>query len=117
MEGKTGEEVWECGTTTLLGGVLVPLDEGKRKDDPRWGFVVASVGDCKAYVGEGEGRAVMSLSLLSSLLSSLRLSSLLFSRLFTPLLSSLHLLLFTSLHLFLIHTAMCTRTSGKSSQK
>ena len=68
------EEIWEAGTTTLLGallptsphtehttpsartltalligGILVPLDEGKGEHDPKWAFVCASVGDCKAF--------------------------------------------------------------------
>lgn len=37
---------WECGTTTLLGGALVQL---KDPYNP-WGFVCASVGDCKAFL-------------------------------------------------------------------
>jgi CRP-like cAMP-binding protein len=37
---------WECGTTTLIGGALVQL---KDPYNP-WGFVCASVGDCKAFL-------------------------------------------------------------------
>jgi len=50
VEGKVGEDIWECGTTTLLGGVILPLDEGRKRDDPRFAFVCASVGDCKAFL-------------------------------------------------------------------
>lgn len=46
IEGK--EDIWEAGTTTLLGGMCLELQKEK-EDDPQWGFVCASVGDCKAY--------------------------------------------------------------------
>eukprot|EP01094_Clydonella_sp_ATCC50884_P011330 TRINITY_DN21127_c0_g1_i1.p1 TRINITY_DN21127_c0_g1~~TRINITY_DN21127_c0_g1_i1.p1 ORF type:complete len:754 (+),score=257.55 TRINITY_DN21127_c0_g1_i1:278-2539(+) len=44
------EDVWDAGTTTLLGGALVRLapSEGSRRKP--WAFVCASVGDCKAFV-------------------------------------------------------------------
>lgn len=41
-----GREIWDSGTTTLIGGLLLPLSgtsEGK------WGFVCVSLGDCKAF--------------------------------------------------------------------
>jgi hypothetical protein len=47
IEGK--EDIWEAGTTTLLTGMcleLVPQTES----DPKWCFVCASVGDCKAFL-------------------------------------------------------------------
>lgn len=34
-------EIWDAGTTTLLGGILLQLEENK------WGFLCANVGDCK----------------------------------------------------------------------
>jgi hypothetical protein len=38
-------DIWETGTTTLLGGVLLKLE-----DQPApYIFVSASVGDCKAF--------------------------------------------------------------------
>lgn len=39
---------WECGTTTLIGGCLVEIN-GNTNDFPKWGFVCASVGDCKSF--------------------------------------------------------------------
>jgi len=45
VEGK--EDIWEAGTTTLLGGLLVEFEENDH--DYKWGFVCASVGDCKAF--------------------------------------------------------------------
>ncbi|KAF2078050.1 hypothetical protein CYY_000688 [Polysphondylium violaceum] len=71
VEGKS--DIWEAGTTTLLGGVLVELQQPENKEtylsrsvvapgsgasktlkDPntppsKWGFICASVGDCKAF--------------------------------------------------------------------
>jgi hypothetical protein len=59
IEGLEGEQVWDAGTTTLIGGVLLPLDEGTGPHDPRYGLVVASVGDCKCFVySPREGRTV-----------------------------------------------------------
>ncbi|EGG25356.1 protein phosphatase 2C-related protein [Cavenderia fasciculata] len=51
MKGK--DEYWEAGTTTLLGGVLCQINKGQDKWSPEWEFVLASVGDCKAYVLSG----------------------------------------------------------------
>jgi hypothetical protein len=39
------DQWWEAGTTTLIGGALVELNDTYNQ----WGFVCASVGDCKAY--------------------------------------------------------------------
>eukprot|EP01125_Pyxidicula_operculata_P013390 TRINITY_DN4439_c0_g1_i2.p1 TRINITY_DN4439_c0_g1~~TRINITY_DN4439_c0_g1_i2.p1 ORF type:complete len:1494 (-),score=306.43 TRINITY_DN4439_c0_g1_i2:277-4758(-) len=36
---------WECGTTTLLGGCILPVVDPKYK----WVFCCINVGDCKAY--------------------------------------------------------------------
>jgi len=47
MEGK--EAFWEAGTTTLLGGVLLEINKGTDKFTPQWEFVLASIGDCKAF--------------------------------------------------------------------
>jgi len=38
-----GKEWWEAGTTTLLGGLVLPLTPGHHV------FVCLSIGDCKAY--------------------------------------------------------------------
>jgi len=47
MEGKNA--VWDVGTTTLLGGILLEINKGTDKWTPQWEFVCASVGDCKAF--------------------------------------------------------------------
>lgn len=42
----------QCGTTALLGGILVPLETHQGVDNlvqPKWGFLCCSVGDCKAF--------------------------------------------------------------------
>lgn len=62
-----GKDVWDAGTTTLCGGLLLPLDtpSGSKKEkqnqlstslnssddiiNPKWAFVCVSIGDCKAY--------------------------------------------------------------------
>jgi len=38
-------DIWETGTTTLLGGVVLSLTDGKTP----YVFIAASVGDCKAF--------------------------------------------------------------------
>jgi hypothetical protein len=43
------EDVWDAGTTTLLGGVVMPIAESPA-DSKQWAFVCASVGDCKAFL-------------------------------------------------------------------
>jgi len=43
IEGK--ENVWDAGTTTMLGGMIVELDSGQGK----WALICGSVGDCKAF--------------------------------------------------------------------
>jgi len=47
IDGK--EDVWEAGTTTLLGGLLVELKKSDDFPDLQWAFICASVGDCKAF--------------------------------------------------------------------
>lgn len=41
-------DIWQAGTTTLLGGVLLEL-EPDNEQIPKWGFIFLSVGDCKAF--------------------------------------------------------------------
>jgi hypothetical protein len=53
IEGK--EDIWEAGTTTLLGGIMVPIKLSKEdiknegKEIFKAAFVFVSVGDCKAF--------------------------------------------------------------------
>lgn len=45
-------ECGQCGTTTMLGGLLLPLEAhtlAMEKEQPKWGFLCCSVGDCKAF--------------------------------------------------------------------
>lgn len=53
-EGK--EDVWEAGTTTLLGGVMFKIKKSKEevkaegnKDNFKWVWCGVSIGDCKAF--------------------------------------------------------------------
>jgi len=53
VEGK--EDIWEAGTTTLLGGLIAPIKLSKEeikaegKDAFKAAFVFVTVGDCKAF--------------------------------------------------------------------
>jgi serine/threonine protein phosphatase PrpC len=52
------EDIWEAGTTTLIGVLcleLEPVNEG----DPKWGVLCASVGDCKAFIASQKTRQVI----------------------------------------------------------
>jgi len=43
-------DIWETGTTTLLGGVVLEVDdEDAAKHDSPYIFICASIGDCKAF--------------------------------------------------------------------
>jgi hypothetical protein len=48
IEGLTGDDVYNAGTTTLLGGIALQLQQ-ETKDSPEWGLVCCTIGDCKAY--------------------------------------------------------------------
>jgi len=54
-QGK--EDIWEAGTTTLLGALVLELEPAK-EGDPRWGLLCASVGDCKAFLASPKHRRV-----------------------------------------------------------
>lgn len=52
IQGK--EDVWDAGTTTLLGGIIVEIkpnpnlnNNGSDLKINKWGFICVSVGDCK----------------------------------------------------------------------
>jgi len=53
LEGA--EDMWEVGTTTLLGGLIVELEEPLLEDRDgelvscKWAYIWGSVGDCKGY--------------------------------------------------------------------
>jgi len=49
-EGVTQQELWDVGTTTLIGGVLLPLVQSEDDEHQRYIFICSSVGDCKAMV-------------------------------------------------------------------
>jgi len=42
------EDIWMAGTTTLLGGVVLQI-ENKGTSDPAWALVCISIGDCKCF--------------------------------------------------------------------
>lgn len=48
--GRGINDIWETGTTTLCGGVCLELDEeDAKKAGAPYIFIVASIGDCKAF--------------------------------------------------------------------
>jgi len=57
LEGK--KDIWMAGSTTLLGGVCVPLKEGAPSD---WGWVGITVGDCKAFHWREKEKVVVDLT-------------------------------------------------------
>lgn len=61
IQGK--DDVWEAGTTTLCGGMLVFLNEGFRPDDPRMLYVCASIGDCKAFHWSVKQKRIMDVTI------------------------------------------------------
>mmetsp|Transcript_3052 Transcript_3052/g.4142 ORF Transcript_3052/g.4142 Transcript_3052/m.4142 type:complete len:733 (-) Transcript_3052:739-2937(-) len=48
-------DVWSAGTTTILGGLLLPLVE---TEVAKWVFVFLNLGDCKAYHWSAKQRKV-----------------------------------------------------------
>jgi len=46
VQGK--EDIWEAGTTTLLGILILELEQST-EGAPKWGLLCGSVGDCKAF--------------------------------------------------------------------
>jgi len=52
------EDIWEAGTTTLIGALCLEL-EPQQEGDPRWGLLCASVGDCKAFIAQHDTREVI----------------------------------------------------------
>lgn len=51
------EDIWEAGTTTLIGVLCLEL-EPEKEGDPTWGILCASVGDCKAFIASKTKREV-----------------------------------------------------------
>jgi len=65
------EDIWEAGTTTLLGGLIIKL---KKKEDPKaekeaedikpqYCFVFVSIGDCKVFHFSAKSREINDLTL------------------------------------------------------
>jgi len=56
------EDIWEAGTTTLLGVLMLEL-EPANAGDPKWGLLCGSVGDCKAFLVNKTTRTVTDITL------------------------------------------------------
>lgn len=52
FEGKVDQDGhwWDVGQTTLLGGIIVPIDKGTDRWSPSFEFIGITVGDCCAFV-------------------------------------------------------------------
>jgi len=53
------KDIWMAGTTTLLGGLCVPM---KGSAPTKWGFVGITIGDCKAYLWKEKEKEVIDLT-------------------------------------------------------
>lgn len=62
VEGFEQSKIWECGTTTLLGGAILELAPTAQFVERRWGIVIASVGDCKAFLISSRFKTVTDLT-------------------------------------------------------
>ena len=62
VEGFEQSKIWECGTTTLLGGAIMELAPTAQFVERRWGVVLASVGDCKAFLISSRFKTVSDLT-------------------------------------------------------
>lgn len=58
IEGSREEEIFENGTTTLLGGIVVELDQSEIKMEKNFIFLFANLGDCKAYYYDCKTKSV-----------------------------------------------------------
>src|SRR5690606_18103380 len=58
---KKGDDVFDLGTTTFIGGILFELDSAL----DRWAFICASVGDCKAFLYRAASRTVVDITLFN----------------------------------------------------
>jgi len=66
------DDVWESGTTTLLGALLMEVTQKKDKKQnnnknqilecPNWAFMGVSVGDCKAFRWSNKNRKVIDIT-------------------------------------------------------
>lgn len=60
VSGK--EDIWEAGTTTLIGSLCLEL-EPVQESDPKWGILCASVGDCKAFIASHKTKQVVDVTM------------------------------------------------------
>lgn len=56
VSGK--DDIWEAGTTTLIGTLILEL-ETENEGDPKWGVLCASVGDCKAFIAQPNTKQIV----------------------------------------------------------
>eukprot|EP01111_Echinosteliopsis_oligospora_P010742 TRINITY_DN3407_c0_g1_i1.p1 TRINITY_DN3407_c0_g1~~TRINITY_DN3407_c0_g1_i1.p1 ORF type:complete len:354 (+),score=93.88 TRINITY_DN3407_c0_g1_i1:108-1169(+) len=55
------EDIWEAGTTTLLSALALRIHQEKA-DDPEWGVLCASVGDCKGFLANIRTKQVVDIT-------------------------------------------------------
>lgn len=61
VEGRSKDEIWQAGTTAMLGGSLF---ECEQKDFPphTWFFLAVSLGDCKTFHWDSQTKRVVDLT-------------------------------------------------------
>jgi CRP-like cAMP-binding protein len=62
VEGFEQSKIWDCGTTTLLGGAVLELAPSAQYVERRWGVVVASLGDCKGFIISARYKTVVDMT-------------------------------------------------------
>jgi CRP-like cAMP-binding protein len=62
VEGFEQQKIWDCGTTTLLGGAVLELAPSAQYVERRWGVVIASLGDCKGFIISSRYKTVVDMT-------------------------------------------------------
>ena len=60
IEGRSREEIWQAGTTAMLGGAIFEVDQkdSSSSSTPQWMFLAISLGDCKAFLWDSQSKKV-----------------------------------------------------------
>jgi hypothetical protein len=60
VEGRTKEDLWQTGTTTMLAGAVFEVEA---RDSPtQWAFLALSLGDCKAFHYDSQTKKVVDIT-------------------------------------------------------
>lgn len=61
IHNRTEEDLFTAGTTTVLGGIVLELDEPY--DNNKFIFVCASIGDCKSYLYSSKSSSIREITI------------------------------------------------------